>query len=97
MAHWFEEEEPIDERDQRISELEDKIDQLEEEIFLLKSDAKSDDVKMIELKNMIGNILHAGNEQLKATATDDKLEAETILRNLRQNILQLLKDYRIEL
>ena len=26
-----------------------------------------------------------------------KLEAETILKNLRQNILQLLKDYRIEL
>ena len=98
MAHWFEEEEePIDERDQRIEELEQKIDQLEEEIYNLKSDIKSDQVKMIELKQMVGNILNACNELLQSKDDDNQIETESILKNLRHNILQLVKDYRIEL
>ena len=76
----------------RIEKLELLLDDVQEQLFNIQSDMKYMSTENTALKDFLGNLYYSCKE-----LEDAEIQAEDLIRNLKQNIEVFAKDHNIRL
>lgn len=80
------------EESERIEQLELLLDDVQEQLFNLKSDMKYMSTENTALKDFLGNLYYSCQE-----LEETEIQAEDLIKNLRQNIVVFARNHKIEL